>query len=170
MQLVAITTLWALAMHVKPENDAIRLQSFLPYQITLLADRIARQTAAVARRHDGLNLSHWRVLAAVAEKPGRTANDVVAVTPMDKGIVSRAVKSLIDMNLISRKSSKDDGRIGHLFLTAKGARRYHSMADEVRKVDETLKTALSEKECDALRNILTRLIVNSAPAGKTQPS
>lgn len=155
-------------MHVKPENKAIRLESFLPYQITLLADRIARQTAAVARRHDGLNLSHWRVLAAVADKPGRTANDVVAVTPMDKGIVSRAVKSLIDMNLISRKSSKEDGRIGRLFLTAKGARRYHSMADEVRKVDETLMAALSESECEDLRNLITRLIVNGAATGKTE--
>lgn len=144
------------------EIDVIRLDSFLPYQITLLADRVARQTAAVARRHDGLNLSHWRVLAAVAEAPGRTANEVVAVTPMDKGIVSRAVKSLIDLGLISRKASQADGRVAHLHLTAKGLRQYESMAAEIRTVDERLRSALPAKDCARLMDMLSTLIDSAA--------
>ena len=157
-------------MNVKPAIDVIRLETFLPYQISLLADLIARQTAAIAKVHDGLNLSHWRVLAAVAEAPGRTANDVVAVTPMDKGIVSRAVKSLIDMNLLSRKASRDDGRIGHLHLTAKGMRRYAAIAADVRGVERRLRAALSDDEWSALGGMLTALneaATQSAPNSQT---
>ncbi len=144
-------------MNVKPEIDVIRLETFPPYQISLLADRIARRTAAIARDHDGLNLSHWRVLAAVGEAPGRTANDVVAVTPMDKGIVSRAVKSLIDMKLLSRKASQEDGRVGHLYLTAKGMRRYAAMAGEVRGVEKRLRACLTDEDWSVLSDLLRRL-------------
>ena len=143
-------------MNVKPSNDAIRLDSFLPYQISLVADLVARQTAAAAKRH-GLNQSHWRVLAALADRPGRTANEVVEITPMDKGIVSRAVKSLIDMNLISRKASKEDGRVGHLFLTAKGVRAYQNIADDVRGVDAKMTNALSGDEALTVIGALKKL-------------
>ena len=144
-------------MDVKSDVDAIRLDSFLPYQIALLADQVARRTAEAAKRHDGLNQSHWRVLAAVAEAPGRTANDVVAVTPMDKGIVSRAVKSLIDMDLVSRKASREDGRLAHLFLTAKGARLYQKIAREIRDVETAMTAALAPDERQALLTSLRKL-------------
>ena len=51
----------------------IRLNEYWPYQVTVLADRIARLTSAIVKREAGLNLSQWRVLAAIAEAPGRTA-------------------------------------------------------------------------------------------------
>ena len=145
-------------MDVNQKEQAIRLSDFLPYQVTLLAHRVARRTCAIAKQHDGLNLSHWRVLAAIADTPGRTANEVVAITPMDKGIVSRAVKSLIDMNLVSRKASNEDGRIAHLFLTAKGRRRYEAIAAEVSRLDDFLRAALSPEESETLQRALARLI------------
>jgi len=157
-KLVAKATIRKRAMNVKRDCTPIRLNSFLPYQITLLADRISRRTAAIARRHDGLNLSQWRVLAAIAEVPGRTANAVVEITPMDKGLVSRAVKSLIDMNLIVRKAAKQDGRLGHLFLTRKGARRYDAIAAKVRKLDDSLRSALSPSESALFSSLLARVL------------
>ncbi|MEM9493633.1 MAG: MarR family winged helix-turn-helix transcriptional regulator [Myxococcota bacterium] len=135
----------------------ISLGSFLPYQVTLLANQIARYTTSVAKRHGGLNLSHWRVLAAIADRPGRSANQVVAVTPMDKGIVSRAVRSLIDQRLVARKASQEDGRVGHLHLTAKGRRRYDAIAAEVRAFDQQLRSNLSSTEQEQLLRLLTRL-------------
>lgn len=149
-------------MTVNRQPKPIELLSFLPYQLSLLADRIARQTSAIARQQGDLNLSQWRVLAAVAEAEGRTANEVVAVTPMDKGIVSRAVRNLIDMKLIQRKASQEDGRLGHLFLTAKGRRTYQSVAAAIRGVEESLQAALSEDEVSALSTILARLVEATA--------
>ena len=97
-------------MAVNPKDDILRLDSNVPYQISVLSHRIARETAAITERHGGLNISQWRVMAAVAERPGRTANEVVAITPMDKGIVSRAVKALLDKGMLARKASNEDGR------------------------------------------------------------
>lgn len=142
----------------------IRLSEFLPYQISLLADHIARRTTRIARRHGELNLSQWRVLAAVAEAPGRTANEVVDVTPMDKGIVSRAVRSLIDMSLLERRASQTDGRMAHLHLTAAGMSRYMDIARDVRSVDTMIRQALSADEVCALGEAVRA--INEALAGR----
>lgn len=117
-----------------PAVDALKLDRYWPYQITVLADRIARQTAAIVKREAGLNLSQWRVLAAIAERPGRTAAEVVTMTPMDKGIVSRATKALLTGGYLVRHASQADGRISHLYLTEAGVALYTRLRPAVEAV------------------------------------
>ena len=102
----------------------ISLDNFWAYQVVVLADKVSRYTLEVVRTEADLNQSQWRVLAAVADRPGRSAAEVTAVTPMDKTIVSRAVASLIKNGLIERTSSQADKRIGALHMTKLGAQRY----------------------------------------------
>lgn len=94
------------------------------FSVSVLADLVARRVTSVVNEVSDLNLSHWRVLAAVADKPGRTASEVVELTPMDKGVVSRAVKHLADRGLLERRSSSSDGRLSFLFLTPDGSDTY----------------------------------------------
>jgi len=116
---------------VKP----IELDNFWAYQVVVLADQISRYTLDVVRSEADLNQSQWRVLAAVADKPGRSAAEVTAVTPMDKTIVSRAVASLIKDGLIKRTPNQDDKRTGALEMTKNGAARYARISE---KLAETL--------------------------------
>ena len=92
----------------------IDLDNFWAYQVVVLADQVSRYTLEVVRTEADLNQSQWRVLAAIADKPGRSSAEVTAVTPMDKTIVSRAVASLIQDGLIKRTPSQADKRIGAL--------------------------------------------------------
>ncbi|WP_203291437.1 MarR family winged helix-turn-helix transcriptional regulator [Maricaulis parjimensis] len=126
--------------------DAIRLDEYWPYQVTVLADRISRRTAAIVKREAGLNLSQWRVLAAIAESPGRTAVDVVSMTPMDKGIVSRATKALLSGGYLVREASQVDGRVSHLFLTEAGAALYSGLKPAVEAVPREANAHLSPAE------------------------
>jgi len=105
-------------------SSPIRLEEFWAYQVVVLADQISRHTLEVVRSEANLNQSQWRVLAAVADKPGRSSAEVTAVTPMDKTIVSRAVASLIKSGLIKRTPSQEDKRISALEMTPLGAERY----------------------------------------------
>lgn len=143
----------------QPANDRVlQLQRYWPYQLMVLADRISRHTAALARDHGDLNLSQWRVMAAIAEKPGRTAVDVVTITPMDKGIVSRATKALLEAGLLIRKASQDDGRVSHLFLTEKGEALYQDLRPRIEAVPGAAGEALGVEEQEQLRSMLDRLI------------
>ena len=54
-------------------------------------------------------------MAAIGEVPGRTSAEVVTITLMDKGIVSRATKALLEQGLVRRKACQTDGRLSYLF-------------------------------------------------------
>jgi len=127
--------------------EPLKLDGYWPYQIVVLADLISRRTAAIVRDEAELNLSQWRVLAAIAEAPGRTANEVVQVTPMDKGIVSRATKALLEGRLVRRKASQEDGRVSHLYLTVSGQSLYAKLLPKVEAIaDEAHRLLSPEKE------------------------
>ena len=117
----------------------IKLDDFWAYQVVVLADQISRYTLDVVRTEADLNQSQWRVLAAIADKPGRSAAEVTAVTPMDKTIVSRAVASLLKLDMIKRTPSAEDKRIASLEMTTLGAQRYDLISA---KLAETLNAKL----------------------------
>jgi len=106
----------------------ITLDDFWPYQAVVLADQISRHTLSIVKHEANLNLSQWRVLAAVAEKSGRSAAEVTAITPMDKTIVSRAVSSLITIGLITKISDTSDKRRSSLSATKAGVAIYEKVA------------------------------------------
>ena len=124
---------------------ALRLDTYWPYQIVVLADIISRRTAAIVKEQADLNLSQWRVLAAIAEQPGRTAVEVVQMTPMDKGIVSRATKALLEAGLVRREASQADGRVSHLFLTGPGQALYSRLLPPVEEISSEARKLLGDE-------------------------
>ena len=118
---------------MKNENKhPMKLAEFWPYKAVFLADQISKFTRSLARETANLNLSQWRVLAAIAETSGTSAADVTAVTPMDKTIVSRAVQSLITLELIETSPDSHDKRRISLHATQKGYDLYNKIVDKLR--------------------------------------
>lgn len=113
------------------KDTHIDLESFWPYQVIVLADQISRYTLEIVRSEANINQSQWRVLAAIADQPGRTAAEVTAVTPMDKTIVSRAVSSLIEQGLVEKTPSQGDKRRSTLETTAAGLETYTTIAKKL---------------------------------------
>jgi len=124
-------------------KQIIKLDEYWPYQVVVLADLIAKNTSTVLKANGDLNLSQWRGLAAVAEKEGRSAAEVVAVTPMDKGIVSRATASLVEDGLIKKENDKDDKRRSLLFMTKSGKQTYSMILKDL--LDQTNSIEVSGK-------------------------
>ncbi len=113
------------------EAPTFALDTAWSYKVTVLADLVARRVAAEVQKTSGLNLSQWRVLAAVADRPGRTSTEVVEITPMDKPIVSRAVQVLVDRKLLRREASQEDGRRSFLHLTEEGEATYKAIVSSL---------------------------------------
>ena len=121
-------------------NPTLKLDSFWPYQVVVLGDLISRHTLKLVKENTDINLSQWRVLAAIADKAGRTSSQVVAITPMDKGIVSRAVASLLDGNYIHKESDPTDKRRASLYLTPKGRKLYELISQKQTEVIATFQS------------------------------
>ena len=141
----------------KKTQPVLPLDQFWPYLVTVLADRIARRTSRIIKERN-LNLSQWRVLAAIAEVPGRTSAEVVTITPMDKGIVSRATKALLEMGYVRREASQTDGRLSHLHLTKAGKKLYLQIIPSVQEVTQIAGEGLNQERQERLSKELNSLI------------
>ena len=129
----------------------IVLDGFWPYQVSVLADKASRYIMEVVQNESKLNASQWRVLAAVADSPGRTASEVTAMTPMDKTIVSRAVQSLLKDGHIM-KSPMDDKRRQSLMLTPSGMDLYARIAAKLHK-DMSLSMSDKSEQADLIKQL-----------------
>ena len=77
-----------------------RLEDFLPYQLSVAANRVSR---LFARRYSGaygLTIPEWRVLATIARFGTVSPTAVCEWTAMDKVKVSRAAAALVARGLI----------------------------------------------------------------------
>jgi DNA-binding MarR family transcriptional regulator len=122
--------------------NPIRLSEFLPYRLAVLSQRLSAALAAVYEQEHGLSAPQWRVMAAVAERPGRTAQEVVRMTPMEKATVSRAVSALIARGLLRREADDRDGRASRLALTDSGSEMYSRIAPAALAVEADIVAAL----------------------------
>lgn len=143
---------------ISQASRPLNLDTDWTYKVAVLSHLAAKRMSDVVREVSDLNLSQWRVLAAVADKSGRTSKDVVSVTPMDKGLVSRAVSALVESGMLERRASANDGRLSHLHMTDEGARAYTAIVDALNTRNETLGDALSTAQDKEFIATLDKLI------------
>lgn len=133
------------------------LEHFLPYRFSRLTNRLSRDLAALYEEQFGINRTQWRVMSVLLCSGEQTAQYIADRTVMDKSVISRAVKGLIEIEYVRRGVSQTDGRTAPLKLTAYGLRVANQVADLVLQEERKLKAALTREEQDALDHILSRL-------------
>ncbi len=140
----------------------LRLQRFLPYRLSVLANRVSAAIAASYSDRFGLSIAEWRVIAVVAETPGLSAVEVAARTAMDKVAVSRAVASLLRARRLRRRTSPGDRRRSVLSLTPAGEAIYQEIVPLALGHQQALLDALSAGDRADLDRILDRLLEHTA--------
>ncbi|MBB1371200.1 MarR family winged helix-turn-helix transcriptional regulator [Pseudoalteromonas sp. SR45-4] len=123
----------------------INLDTFLPYQLTNIATLVSNDFAKVYKREFGLNIPQWRILANLAQYGQSTAKQLCTQADMDKSTVSRAVKALIEKQLISSKTNQQDKRAALLMLNEQGKQLYADIATQALEWEQQF---LSELSCD----------------------
>lgn len=140
-----------------PAQEPLRLETFLPYRLAVLAHRISR---AIARRYEAefdLSIPEWRVMALLAQQPGLSAAEVAARTPMDKVAVSRAVASLAGAGRVSARPDAEDARRQKLALTPRGLAIYRRIVPMARALEARLLDGFTVAERQALLAMIARL-------------
>jgi DNA-binding MarR family transcriptional regulator len=133
------------------------LDRFMPFRLSVLTNKVS---SAIARHYSerfGLSIPEWRVMAVLGDKPGLSAREVAERTAMDKVQVSRAVASLIVAGRVERTPDDDDGRVGHLELTAAGRAVYDEIVPLALGLEKTFLAALSRDEREVLDRLLAKL-------------
>lgn len=140
-------------------SRGFRLADFLPYQLSVTSNAVSRAVATGTGYESrfGLNAAEWRVLAAVTAAGSPTQAELIAVTGMDKMMISRAVTALSARHLIDRVRDTGDRRTSRLSTTADGRAIHDVVAPQALEVEAKLLAALSPAEAAALRSALARL-------------
>lgn len=104
--------------------DILKLDEFLPYRLSRLADAVSREFSSLYRAKHGLTRPEWRTLATLGEFGGMTATAVGAHSAMHKTKVSRAVAALEKRRWLRRLTAEADRRVEQLSLTTAGRQAY----------------------------------------------
>ncbi|HXA26388.1 MAG TPA: MarR family transcriptional regulator, partial [Acetobacteraceae bacterium] len=111
----------------KLTGEVFRLEEFLPYRLSVAANRVSRLFARRYSEAYGLSIPEWRVLAMIGRFGTLSPSAVGEWTAMDKVKVSRAAASLVARGLLRQTQDPRDGRGRLLHLTRKGATVYQGV-------------------------------------------
>jgi DNA-binding MarR family transcriptional regulator len=135
----------------------LELESFLPYRLSVLSNRVSQAISSEYYRRYGLAITEWRVMAVLGLRPGLSANQVSERTAMDKVAVSRAVARLLERGLVKREIHDDDRRRSVLELTETGYSVYREVAPMTLACERALLSPLSEEERATLWKLIDKL-------------
>ena len=140
----------------EPLPDVIDSNDFTPRLISLLSNRLVWRESRILRARFGLGTNDWRVISALAIRPGATASEISDFVAMNKAIISKSVGVLTERRLIVQV--EDTGRSRQLFLTPAGAGMHDAMLPISLRGQEIILGDLSDAEVLQLNELLRRLL------------
>lgn len=138
-------------------EDVLDLEHFLPYRLSVLANRISHGFGRLYEEKFDLKLPEWRVMAALGRRPGITAREVADFTAMDKVAISRAVARLMQMDRVKAEADSADGRRQKLTLSEAGLEIYRQIIPMAKRIEAALTEGISAEDRAVLDKLLTLL-------------
>ncbi|MEF9605476.1 MarR family transcriptional regulator, partial [Paracoccus sp. PXZ] len=135
----------------------MRIESFFPYRLAVVAEAFSRQLVAVYGREYGLSREEWRLLFLL-EDAGRIDSLALAGrTSLDKVQVSRAAARLEQKGLISRSIPGSDRRLREYAITESGRELFRRAFGAVAGRAEAVLQAMPAEDRMALERGLAAL-------------
>ena len=134
---------------------------FLPHLITRLAYELNLDLVEKLR-HEGINVTRWRILAVLAMGDGITILDIIDRAMMQQSALSRALMNMEKEGYLRRVAGRKDARCVEVFLTAKGRALFDSLNVVVRGRQRRLLDGLSTADRAAAFALIRRLSSNMA--------
>jgi len=139
-----------------PLEDVIDTEKFTPRLIALLSNALVWRESRLLRQEFSLGTNDWRVISALAIRPGATSSDISEFVAMNKAVVSKSVNTLITRGLIVPADGARGSR--PLYLTREGADMHVRMMPISLEGQEIVLGDLSSAEIDQLNSLLGRLL------------
>ena len=135
-------------------SPLIKLESFLPYRLSVLANVTSNAIAAAYEERFGLTIPEWRVIAVLMRHPGLSAREVAEKSRMDAVAVSRAVNRLLRAGRLRRAVATEDRRRSILQVSAAGTAVYRGVAPLALEFERSLLDTLTNDDRAALDRLL----------------
>ena len=141
----------------RPMSRHIDRERYAPYYLTVIANAISSSASQVYLREFGIGVNDWRVVSHLGLDPGCTAQVISNVLQLDKSVVSRSVKTLVDRGLVGVETTPGFRR---LYLTAAGAELHKRMVPVALEREQLLLAGLDDADVALLLGLLRRVHAN----------
>ena len=145
-------------------RDIIFQHSALTHRLDVLATDAIRVTDPLFVEHTGCTIREYRVLRMIDEHGGITFKDILVITGLDRSLVSRLIRILLERQLIYRVNSEQDARRFGLFTSETGRQRCQKGRELSAAAENILLAALAPQEMVALNSMLEKLFVRVSSA------
>jgi len=143
------------------QHDAPRQPKSINLRVYALASSLFKGATQYYTPRFGIGLPEMRVISNLDSEGPLAAYQIVALTVMDKGLVSRVLTVLQRRRLVTSSAPKTDPRRRTWRLTASGRALVDRLRPEWRRREAVLQACLSLSERTMLLEFLERLFVAS---------
>jgi DNA-binding MarR family transcriptional regulator len=137
--------------------EGLPLKDFLTYRLSRVQAKLNAQMAKILRENVGLTVMQWRVIALVGAAGQTRFSALVKEAVLDKGFLSRNLKTLIEQGFILSEPDENDQRAQNLRLSSKGQSVFEQALPITRRRQEWLGKDLSPDEIATFRRVLEKL-------------
>jgi DNA-binding MarR family transcriptional regulator len=131
------------------------------FRVHTLASSLFKGATQYYGVHFGVGLPEMRVLSNLGSEGPLAAHQIVALTAMDKALVSRVLTTLGRRRYVTASSPKTDPRRRTWELTRAGRDLVRQLRPEWKRREAIIQAELSEIELSLLADMLERMLVAS---------
>lgn len=139
------------------EDGVFRLQNFLPYEFSLVANRVSSMLSRMYAERFNLSVNAWRVLAVLNNEAPLSAKQVAERIAMSAVNVSRAVAQLDKLGMVKRGANSADYRQVMLTPSKKGQTAYREVVPLAMAIENELLQGMKKGEIEGLRKTMIAL-------------
>ena len=143
-------------------SDGFVTERFLPYQFSVIANRVSTTLHRMYALRFGLSVAGWRIIAILGARAPLSSRELSALLAMDPVAISRAVEQLVVAKLVSRRTDPKDRRRHQLRLTTEGRTVYDEIVPLAQGIERAILEPLAPKDRTALLRIMGTLTERSA--------
>lgn len=145
----------------RAENGRFAIMRELTSMRMIKLYSLLRRSGTLARRREfGMSETDWWIVAQVGEYAPLSLNGLAERLGQDRGQLSRAVKSLVERDLLKRQR-KPGGPEIEIGLAPEGQRIYRDMIELAIERDRELTEGLAPDSLEVLRGLVEEMIVRA---------
>lgn len=142
-------------------EQPLNLHQHLPFRLAVVSNLLMLNRDCAIKNSLNLGARELRVIVNVGSYMPITSAEVAYQSKLDTYTVSRAVKTLIELDLVAFELHDDNKRNKYLVLTSSGEEVYRELTDKMEQRAAALTDGMTKKEVSDLNKLLKKLEVKA---------
>ncbi len=131
--------------------------TFVTLKLARLQNNLNAQATALLKEKVGLSLVEWRVIQMLRMHENAFMTELAELAQMDKGQLSRKIKSMVAKGLLRVETDADDKRMQHIRLTEAALEISAEMMPTMQKRQALLVAGISEEDLETFYAVVAKM-------------